>query len=97
MEKLFDGEYKLMEVLWEAGAVHSAQLVELCAQRLGWNKSTTYTVLRRLKNKGAVDHRDTVVTPCSPGRRPSGRRGRSWSAGPGDCPPSWPPFWGAES
>ena len=63
MEKLFDGEYKLMEVLWEAGAVHSAQLVELCAQRLGWNKSTTYTVLRRLKNKGAVDHRDTVVTP----------------------------------
>lgn len=38
MEKLFDGEYKLMEVLWEAGAVHSAQLVELCAQRLGWNQ-----------------------------------------------------------
>ena len=37
--------------------------MELCAQRLGWNKSTTYTVLRRLKNKGAVDHRDTVVTP----------------------------------
>ena len=63
MEKLFDGEYKLMEVLWEVGAVHSARLVELCAQRLGWNKSTTYTVLRRLKNKGAVDHRDTVVTP----------------------------------
>ena len=63
MEKLFDGEYKLMEVLWQTGAVHSARLVELCAQRLGWNKSTTYTVLRRLKNKGAVDHRDTVVTP----------------------------------
>ena len=90
MEKLFDGEYKLMEVLWEAGAVHSAQLVELCAQRLGWNKSTTYTVLRRLKNKGAVDHRDTVVTPLL-------TRGRSWSAGPGGCPSSWPPFLGAES
>ena len=63
MEKLFDGEYKLMEILWQAGADHSARLVELCAQRLGWNKSTTYTVLRRLKNKGAVEHRDTVVTP----------------------------------
>ena len=63
MEKLFDGEYKLMEILWQTGAVHSARLVELCAQHLGWNKSTTYTVLRRLKNKGAVDHRDTVVTP----------------------------------
>ena len=57
MEKLFDGEYKLMEILWQTGAVHSARLVKLCAQRLGWNKSTTYTVLRRLKNKG------TVVTP----------------------------------
>ena len=63
MEKLFDGEYKLMEILWQTGAVNSARLVELCAQRLGWNKSTTYTVLRRLKNKGTVDHRDTVVTP----------------------------------
>ena len=92
MEKLFDGEYKLMEVLWEVGAVHSARLVELCAQHLGWNKSTTYTVLRRLKNKGAVDHRDTVVTPLL-----TRRRGRSWSAGPGGCPPSWPPFLGAES
>ena len=63
MEKLFDGEYKLMEVLWESAPVNSTQLVTLCREQLGWNKSTTYTVLRRLKNKGAVDHRDTVVTP----------------------------------
>ena len=51
MEKLFEGEYKLMEVLWDAGAVNSTHLVELCREELGWNKSTTYTVLRRLKQR----------------------------------------------
>ena len=63
MEKLFEGEYKLMEVLWDAGAVNSTHLVELCREKLGWNKSTTYTVLRRLKNKGALRHENTEVTP----------------------------------
>ena len=63
MEKLFEGEYKLMEVLWDTGAVNSTHLVELCREKLGWNKSTTYTVLRRLKNKGALRHENTVVTP----------------------------------
>lgn len=63
MEKLFDGEYRLMQVLWDSGAVNSTRLVELCGEKLGWNKSTTYTVLRRLKNKGAVRHQDALVTP----------------------------------
>lgn len=63
MEKLFEGEYKLMEVLWDHGVVSSTQLVALCQEKLGWNKSTTYTVLRKLKHKGAVCHEDTVVTP----------------------------------
>lgn len=63
MEKLFEGEYRLMHVLWDCGSVHSTQLVELCRERLGWNKSTTYTVLRKLKQKGAVRHEDTLVTP----------------------------------
>ncbi len=63
MEKLFEGEYRLMQVLWDCGSVHSTQLVELCREQLGWNKSTTYTVLRKLKQKGAVRHEDTLVTP----------------------------------
>ena len=63
MEKLFEGEYKLMEVLWDSGEVNSTRLVELCREKLGWNKSTTYTVLRRLKNKRALRHENTVVTP----------------------------------
>ena len=63
MEKLFDGEYRLMEVLWDSGEVNSTRLVALCEERLGWNKSTTYTVLRKLKHKGAVRHADALVTP----------------------------------
>ena len=63
MERLYDGEYRLMEVLWGSRPVGSAQLVELCRERLGWNKSTTYTVLRRLKNKGAVRHENAVAAP----------------------------------
>ena len=62
MEKLFEGEYRVMEVLWDSGPVSSTQLVSLCGERLDWNKSTTYTVLRRLKNKGLVRHQNTVVT-----------------------------------
>ena len=62
MEKLFDGEYKLMEVLWEHAPVNSTRLVGLCEEKLHWNKSTTYTVLRKLKNKGAVRHEDATVS-----------------------------------
>ena len=62
MEKLFDAEYKLMEVLWDHAPVNSTQLVSLCKEKLEWNKSTTYTVLRKLKNKGAVRHEDATVS-----------------------------------
>ncbi len=63
MNKLFEAEYKLMEVLWDHAPVNSTRLVALCRERLGWNKSTTYTVLRKLKQKGAVRHEDATVTP----------------------------------
>ena len=63
MEKLFDGEFRLMEMLWRDGPMGSAQLVRLCARELGWNKSTTYTVLRRLCAKGAAKNEASLVTP----------------------------------
>ena len=62
MEKLFDAEYRLMEVLWDNAPINSTQLVAICAEVLEWNKSTTYTVLRKLKNKGAVRHEDATVS-----------------------------------
>lgn len=63
MEKLFDGEFRLMEILWREGPMGSTQLVRLCARDLGWNKSTTYTVLRRLCAKGAAQNEQSLVTP----------------------------------
>ena len=62
MEKLFDAEYRLMEVLWDHAPVNSTRLVALCQEKLNWNKSTTYTVLRKLKSKGAVRHEDATVS-----------------------------------
>lgn len=63
MEKLFDGEYRLLEILWDSGSLNSTRLAALCAEKLGWSKSTTYTVLRKVKRKGAVRHEDALVTP----------------------------------
>lgn len=62
MEKLFDGEYRLMEVLWEVQPINSTKLVRLCEERLNWNKSTTYTVLRKLCQKGAAKNEKATVT-----------------------------------
>ena len=63
MNKLSDGEWKLMELLWEESPVNSTRLVERCRERLTWSKSTTYTVLRRLVHKGAAENREATVTP----------------------------------
>ena len=54
MEKLSEGEWRLMELLWEDAPVNSTQLVARCREKLQWSKSTTYTVLRRLCHKGAA-------------------------------------------
>ena len=62
MEKLFDAEFRLMEVLWDHEPVNSTKLVHLCEERLNWNKSTTYTVLRKLCQKGAAKNEKATVT-----------------------------------
>lgn len=61
--KIFESEYRFCLILWAQEPVTTTRLVELCREELGWNKSTTYTVLRRLKQKGAVRHENALVTP----------------------------------
>ena len=63
MEKLSEGEWKLMELLWEESPINSTLLVSRCQERLNWSKSTTYTVLRRLCHKGAAANEEATVTP----------------------------------
>lgn len=53
--KLADSELKVMEVLWEHGAAMPAkQVVDILAGRIGWNKNTTYTVIKKCIEKEAV-------------------------------------------
>ena len=46
--KIFDSELRFCEILWQHEPVKSSELVRLCADELGWKKSTTYTVIKRL-------------------------------------------------
>lgn len=60
--KVFESEYKFLRVLWEAEPVSSGELVRLCQEKLGWKRTTTYTVIKRLSERGIVKNENTVVT-----------------------------------
>lgn len=63
---LCDSEYRFMQVAWAAAPVGSGQLVELCRDQLGWKKSTTYTVLKKLCEKGLLKNENSTVTVLAP-------------------------------
>ena len=60
--KIFDSELRFCEILWEHQPVRSSELAHLCTEKLGWKKSTTYTVIKRLTERGVVQTDDAVVT-----------------------------------
>jgi len=61
-KRLFEGEFRFMELIWDHEPVPSGKLVELSRAALGWKKSTTYTMLKRLAEKGYVRNEGAVVT-----------------------------------
>ncbi|MDE7224148.1 MAG: BlaI/MecI/CopY family transcriptional regulator [Acetatifactor sp.] len=67
--KLCDSEYRFMQVVWEHAPIGSGQLVKLCEARLGWKKSTTYTVLKKLVEKGYLHNDHALVTVLVPQER----------------------------
>ena len=60
--KIFESEYRFCLILWEQEPVNSTRLVELCRDRLGWSKATTYTVIRRLAERGVLKNENATVT-----------------------------------
>ena len=54
MIKLFDSERKIMEVLWREGTLAAGQIVKILKEEIGWNRNTTYTVIKKCVDKGAV-------------------------------------------
>ena len=60
--KVFESEYRFCLILWEQEPVSSGKLVELCRERLGWKPTTTYTVIKRLSQRGVLKNEHSVVT-----------------------------------
>ena len=60
--KIFESEYRFACIVWEHEPIMMRQLVKLCADRLGWKRTTTYTVLKRLVERGIMESNDSVVT-----------------------------------
>lgn len=60
--KIFESEYRFCEILWEREPIASGELVKLCQEKLEWKKSTTYTVIRRLAERGVLKSENAIVT-----------------------------------
>ncbi len=60
--KVFESEYRFCLLLWEYEPVKSMELARLCQEKLGWKKTTTYTVIKRLSQRGVVKNENSVVT-----------------------------------
>ena len=60
--KIFESEYRFCLILWKHEPVSSAQLAKLCAEELGWSRTTTYTVIKRLNDRGVVKNTDSIIT-----------------------------------
>jgi predicted transcriptional regulator len=60
--KIFESEYRFCLILWEREPVKSTELARLCKERLGWSKTTTYTVIKRLSDRGVLKNENTVVS-----------------------------------
>ncbi|MBQ2826231.1 MAG: BlaI/MecI/CopY family transcriptional regulator [Clostridia bacterium] len=60
--KIFESEYRFCLILWEHEPIKSSELVSLCKEQLGWKPTTTYTVIKRLSERGVLKNENTVVT-----------------------------------
>ena len=64
-EKLFESEAKVMEIIWAKAPISAKDISLIAAETIGWNKNTTYTVIRKLEAKGFIRREDPgfICTP----------------------------------
>lgn len=60
--KIHESEYRFCLILWEYEPVTAVELVKLCQERLGWKRTTTYTVIKRLEERGVLKVENKIVT-----------------------------------
>lgn len=63
--KLFDSELKVMDILWKGGNATAKRIAEVLKEQVGWSKTTTYTVIKKCIDKGAIKRHDPDFV-CSP-------------------------------
>ena len=62
MPKIHESEYRFCLIMWEHEPVTAVKLVKLCQERLGWKRTTTYTVIKRLGERGVLQNDNGTVT-----------------------------------
>ena len=60
--KIFESEYRFCLILWEHEPLPSEELARLCKEKLGWSRTTTYTVIHRLSERGVVKNENGIVS-----------------------------------
>lgn len=60
--KIFESEYRFCLILWEHEPVKTTELVRLCREKLEWKRTTTYTVIKRLDERGVLKNENGTVT-----------------------------------
>ena len=75
--KLTETEAKFADIIWDNAPLKSTELVRLCEKQLNWKKSTTYTVLRQLCERGIFQNVDAIVSVCMTKEEFYGRQGRA--------------------
>ena len=63
LSRLSESEHRLMEIVWENGQIEASVLAGICLERFDWKKSTVYTMLKRLGDKGALLFEKRMVKP----------------------------------
>lgn len=71
-------EMRFADLIWRSEPISSTELAKLCEQELGWKKSTTYTVLKRLCEKGIFRNQGSIVTSCMTEREFHARRSENF-------------------
>jgi predicted transcriptional regulator len=59
--KVYESEYRFCLILWEHEPVTSAKLAMLCKETLGWSRTTAYTVIKRLTERGIIENKDSII------------------------------------
>ena len=60
--KIFESEYRFCLILWDSEPITSAELAKVCKEKLDWSRTTTYTVIRRLCERGVLKNENSTIT-----------------------------------